>query len=175
MLDDDALEIDEEDLKAVGASAVAAADDEDTPFHIDDDLFAGIGTAAPASPSAVAASAGEERGVVGLAGDAGLSGHAFTLPRFESPTPATGEPIIDRDDEVPERYWPPEVAGLGRRALAVLVDQAILAAVLGVFFLGALTSLRLGGFDGALLVSAAGLGVSALPFTLLGLLISLCY
>ena len=37
---------------------------------------------------------------------------------------AGGEPIIDRDDEVPERFWAPEVAGLGSaRALALLVDQ----------------------------------------------------
>ena len=65
-------------------------------------------------------------------------GRPSLFPGADRGAEACGEPIIDRDDEVPERYWAPEVAGLGRRALALLVDQSLLLALLGVFFLGAL-------------------------------------
>ena len=74
-----------------------------------------------------------------------LPGPAFFLSGEEHGAPAVFEPIIDRDDEVPERYWAPEVAGLGRRALALLVDQLLLLAVLGIFFLGALLALQRNG------------------------------
>lgn len=85
------------------------------------------------------------------------------------------EPIIDRDDVVPERYWAPEIAGLSRRAIALLVDQSFLAAVLGLFFLGAFAALRLCGFDMGLFLGAASLQASALPFALLATVLSLAY
>ena len=60
-------------------------------------------------------------------------------------------------DEVPDRFWAPEVAGLGRRTLALLVDQSRFCwRVLGVFFLGALMALRLSGLDTSLLLSGRG-------------------
>lgn len=88
---------------------------------------------------------------------------------------AVFEPIIDRDEEVPERFWAPEVAGLDRRALALLVDQSLQLAILGVFFLGARLALRLNGFDTDSLLGPAGLRASALPFALLATGLSLVY
>ncbi len=88
---------------------------------------------------------------------------------------APGEPIIDRDDEVPERYWAPEIAGLGRRALAFVADQSILAVLLGLFFLGTYSALRLDGFAVDLFLGTESLQASALPFTLLAALLSLAY
>ncbi|MHB8834522.1 MAG: RDD family protein [Candidatus Methylomirabilia bacterium] len=106
---------------------------------------------------------------------ADLAGPALVLPGEEHGHPVDLEPIIDRDDEVPERYWAPEIAGLGRRALALLVDQLLLAAVLGIFFLGALTALQNNGLTTGLLLTADGLQASALPFALLAALLSLGY
>lgn len=88
---------------------------------------------------------------------------------------APGESIIDRDDDVPGRYWAPEIAPLAWRALALLVDQAILAAALGLFFLGAGAALRIEGFDAGFLLGAANLRASALPFALLAAVLSLAY
>ncbi len=102
---------------------------------------------------------------------AGYDADAPGVPEIEE----GGEPLIDRYDEVPERYWAPEVAGLGRRALALLADQTVLAAALGIFFLGAGTALRLNGFDTGVILAAAGLRASALPFALLAVVLSLAY
>lgn len=84
-------------------------------------------------------------------------------------------PIIDREDDVPERFWAPEIVGLGRRAAALAIDQALLAGTLGVFFLGAAGALRLSGFDTDYLYAPAGLQAALLPFTLLAALLSLVY
>lgn len=88
---------------------------------------------------------------------------------------APGGPIIDRDDEVPGRYWAPEIAGLRRRACALLVDQSLLAAVLGLFFLGTVAALRFDGHEKGLLLDAGSLRESALPFGLLAAVLSLAY
>ena len=104
-----------------------------------------------------------------------LPGPAFSFAGEEPVGDAGGETVIDRDDEVPERFWGPEVAGLGRRSLALLVDQALLLAALGAFFLGALMALRLNGFDAGVLLAAAGLEASVLPFALLAAVLSLAY
>ena len=170
MLDDDAIEIGAEDLDRELADGPAfVADDGGPPFLIDDDLFSpdgdglhdpGTGPADWADPWTAVV---EEQ-----------SGPAFTYAG-EEPGTTGGGSVIDRDDEVPERYWAPEVAGLGRRALALLVDQSLLTAALGVFFLGALVALRLNGIEAELLLGAAGLRASALPFALLAALLSIAY
>jgi uncharacterized RDD family membrane protein YckC len=145
-------------------------------FHIDDELFLErdsgapeVRGAAPASPSWPAQD--------GLWPDvdADLPGPDFAFPDEEHPVSTGGEPIIDRDDEVPDRYWAPEVAGLGRRALALLVDQSLLMAVLGIFFVGAFLALRINGFDTRLFLAGAGLQASALPFALLAAVLSFAY
>ena len=51
-----------------------------------------------------------------------------------------------------------ERLAIGRRALALLVDQSVLLALLGLFFLGAFSALRLGGLDADLLLAAARTG-----------------
>lgn len=93
-------------------------------------------------------------------------------PRASTAT-APGGPIIDRADEVPGRFWAPEIAGIGRRALALLVDQSLLAAVLGLFFLGTLAALRFDGYETGLLLETGSLRKSALPFALLAVVLSL--
>lgn len=141
------FEVEEADLGRVPSAGPGfVGDDGGPPFQIEDDLFVGH-----------------------------LSGPAFFLPGEEHGAPAVFEPIIDRDDEVPERYWAPEVAGLGRRALALVVDQLLLVALLGVFFLGALLALRRNGLANGFFLAAAGLQASALPFALLAALLSLAY
>lgn len=165
---DDAIMVGEEDLDTAVAAAPGSVDaDGGPPFCIDDDLFAGL-NAAPFEAPALAS---------GQADGAGYGGSRpeVALPAGPSGEQAFGEPIIDRDDEIPERCWAPEVAGLGTRALAVLVDQSLLLLVLGAFSLGALAAFRLGGIDTGLFLGASGLRASALPFGLLAALLSLCY
>ena len=141
------FEVEEGDLGRVpSAGSGFVGDDDGPPFQIEDDLFVGH-----------------------------LPEPAFFLPGEEHGAPAVFEPIIDRDDEVPERYWAPEVAGLGRRALALVVDQLLLAALLGMFFLGALLALQRNGLTNGFFLDAAGLQASALPFALLAALLSLAY
>lgn len=83
--------------------------------------------------------------------------------------------IIVHDEEVPDHYWAPEVAGLGRRALALAADLTLLVPVLAIFYLGAYLALRLNGFDTGLLLDATGFQASALPFTLLAAVLSLAF
>lgn len=177
MLDDDAIEVEEDDLAAAGSAAPGSVDDDGgPPFRIDDDLFSGRDTEFPEVPGrASGPDDWADQGGGWLAAGADLPGPAFALSAGSPADQASGEPIIDRDDEVPERCWAPEVAGLGRRALALLVDQSFLLAILGVFFLGAFAALRLGGFDTGRFLAPAGLQASALPFALLATLLSLCY
>lgn len=88
--------------------------------------------------------------------------------------PAAG-PIIDADDQIPDRYWATEVAGLGRRAAALGVDNVILSAITGLFFASALLALAGSGYDTSFLLSPAGLWAVALPFALLAALLGLAY
>jgi uncharacterized RDD family membrane protein YckC len=151
-------------------------DDDASPFRIDDELFIGYDLGAHEVPGTAPRSVDRARHHAGWpAAGADLSGPAFVFPDEEHGPPADVEPIIDRDDEVPERYWAPEVAGLGRRALALLVDQCILMTVLGIFFLGALVALRRNNLTTGLFLTAEGLQASALPFALLAALLSLAY
>jgi len=177
MLDDDAIEVGEEDFAGALISGPGpAADDDGPPFRIDDDLFMDYDTAAPAAPDGVTGSAAwAAQGIVWPAADADPPRSAFAFSGAERVGDACVEPVIDRDEEVPDRFWAPEVAGIGRRALALLVDQSVLLALLGVFFLGAFSALRLGGLDTDLLLAAPGLKASALPFALLAALLSLAY
>ena len=172
MLDDDAIEVGADDLDIVyPAGPGALEDDGGPPFRIDDDLFSGHAPAA--RPPEVAG--GVDPGCDWPAAAPDRSEPVFALASGQPGAEECGAPIIDRDDEVPERCWAPEVAGLGRRALALLVDQALLLAVLGIFFLGTVAALRLGGFDAGPLLAAGGVQASALPFTLLGAVLSLAY
>jgi uncharacterized RDD family membrane protein YckC len=172
MLDDDAIEVGEEDLDHALSAAIDAGEDDGSSFRIDDDLFAGdpVTHEVPDVPAVRADPAVRHGPWVD-----DLPGPALELPEQERRSPAGAEPIIDRDDEVPERYWAPEVAGLGRRAVALLIDQGLLLATLGVFFVGTLLALRLNGIDADVLLAAAGLQASALPFALLGAGLSLAY
>jgi len=173
MLDDDAIEIRDDDLDAVLAAApVSPEDDAGPPFRIDDDLFMGREPGAPEVPgSADWTDHGGSRPAAGV----DLPWPPFALSGNAPDGEAAGEPIIDRDDEVPERYWAPEIAGLGRRALGLLLDQLVLTLVLGVFVLGAFLALRLNGFDTDLFLAAAGFQASALPFALLAAVLNLVY
>jgi uncharacterized RDD family membrane protein YckC len=83
--------------------------------------------------------------------------------------------LIDRDDEVPERFWTAEGAGMGRRVVGLLVDHALLGAALALFFGGAYLSFHLSEFDPSLLLSPRGLAAAALPFVLLAVLLGLSY
>jgi len=141
-------------------------------FQIDDDIFIGSAHGAPVVPGA---DYFIDQGGCRPAAGAARPGPVIVLSREESDLAAGVGSIIDRDHEVPERYWGPEVAGLGERALALLVDQSVLMAVLGVFFLGASLALRLNGIDTGLLLDAAGIKASALPFALLAAGLSLAY
>ena len=177
MLDDDAIEVGEEDLAGALSIGPAPADDDGgPPFRIDDDLFLEYDSAAPAVPAGVPGSTvWADRGGIWPAAGADSPGSDLALSGAEPGSEACGEPIIERDDEVPDCFWAPEVAGLGRRALALLVDQSLLLALLGVFFLGAVMAFRFGGLDTGLLLAAGGLEASALPFALLAALLSLAY
>ena len=149
-------------------------DDGGIPFQIDGNLFQGnlsgdqsvSGTAAPAAAWTHQGSVGPEA--------AGQSGPAF-VAQDEELLAASGEPPVDLEEEVLGCRPAPEAAGLGRRTVALLVDQALLAAILGVFFLGAFLALRISGFDTGHFLSAAGLRASLAPFALLFALLSLVY
>ena len=159
-----------------GDDFVEMLDDDAPPFRIDDDLFIGHGPGASEVPGAAPRSVDWARHHDDWpAAGADLSGMAFVLPDEEHGSPADAEPIVDRADEVPERHWAPEVAGLGQRALALLVDLCILMAVLGIFYLGALVALRRNNLTTGLFLTAEGLQASALPFALLAALLSLAY
>lgn len=173
MLDDDAMEVGEDDLDWAPSAGPGFVGEYAGPaFRIDDDLFAGHDPGVPEEPGA-ADRAQPRDGWPALGAD--FSGQAFVLPDQKPGPPPDVEPIIDRDDEVPERCWAPEVAGLGRRALALLVDQVLLLAILGVFFLGALMALQRNGLTTGLSLGTPGLQASALPFVLLAALLSLAY
>lgn len=86
-----------------------------------------------------------------------------------------GSRVIYREDGVPERYWDPEIVGWGRRTLALFIDQALLTALFGAFFLGAYLALWLSGFDMDFFPTSAGLRATFLPFALLAALLSLIY
>lgn len=165
-LPDDALELSEDDLAATGDPAGEA---DETPFHIDDDIF-DFGETAAAPPAAGAEPAA-----------AGCWQPFAVEPPEPAPGPSGqewaggGEPVIDRDEEIPERFWAPEIAGLGRRAAALLVDQAILALLLGLFFAAAYLALGVTGFDTDHLLSPDGLRASLAPFAMLAVVLSLAY
>lgn len=172
----DALPVGDEDLQEVLARGTAAsAERDDGPeFRIDEELF----------PDAAPVSWAERSEGAPLALEpAGGGEWSSPLPDPDGPgllleeegSGWEGAPIIDRDEEVPERFWAPEVAGLGRRGLALLVDHALLGALLGVFFFGACAALRLSGTESDPLLAAAGLQAASLPFALLALLLSLVY
>jgi uncharacterized RDD family membrane protein YckC len=160
-----------------GGDFVEMLDEDAGPlFRVDDDLFIGHDPGATEAPGAAPrfkdwAHHHDDSLAVG----ADQSGPAFVLHDEEHSLFAGVESIIDRDDEVPERYWSPEVAGLGRRALALLADQCLLLAVLGIFFLAALLALQRNGLAAGLSLAAPGLQASVLPFALLAVLLSLVY
>lgn len=173
---DDALEVGEDDLDKVLSAGLDLFGDDGggPPFRIDDDLFLGHDPWVPALPAAAAASIEQAQRRDGSpAVGADPAEPAFAPPDEEHGHPLELEPIIDRDDEVPERYWAPEIAGLRRRALALLVDQLLLLAVLGLFFLGALAALEHNSLTAGWFLTADGLQASALPFALLAALLSL--
>jgi uncharacterized RDD family membrane protein YckC len=86
-----------------------------------------------------------------------------------------GGPIIDRHEEVPECFWAPAGAGFSRRAAALLIDHALQAALLGLFFLGALLTLTKEGLDTDTVLGPAGLQAALIPLVLLAALLSLAY
>jgi uncharacterized RDD family membrane protein YckC len=146
-----------------------------TALHVEEDLFQGnLPGDQPAPGSAAPAGAWADQGISGSEAAAYQSGPASVI-HDEALFAAAGEPVIDRKEKVPECCQAPEAAGLGRRAVALLVDQAILAAILGVFFLGAFLALRISGFDTELFLSSTGLRASLPPFALLAALLSLVY
>ena len=177
MLDDDAIEVGEDDLEvAPSASPGFVGDNDGPPFKIEDDLFIGHKSGAPEVPDTAPGSIDWAHQHAGWpAAGSNLSEPVFVLPDEEHGPPADVEPIIDRDDEIPERYWAPEVAGLGRRALALLADQLLLMGILGIFFLGALMALQRNNVMTGWFLAADGLQASALPFALLAALLSLAY
>lgn len=146
----------------------------DLPELIDDDTLE-VGESDLERALTAASGFVADRDAVSFRIDDDLPGPAFALQDPEERLPAGAEPIIDRADEVPQRYWAPEVAGLGRRAAALLVDHVLLLATLGIFLLGAALALRLNGLERELFLSAAGLRASALPFALLGAGLSLAF
>jgi len=162
------LHVDEHDLeRALLAAEMSQAVDRS--FRVDDDLHLST------DGSTQEPEQSPDDPLPADPGSPGPSEPTFVLAGDSGPAGARSEPIIDRYDEVPERCWAPEVAGLGRRALAILVDQSILAGILGGFFLGASFALRLNDVDAGMLRSADGLWVSALPFALLAALVSFAY
>jgi len=96
---------------------------------------------------------------------------AFAWPR----EPERPEAVIDREEAVPEQFWAPEGAGLGRRAAAATVDALVLAGALALFAGGAWLALRAGGLAAGSLLEEATLRAVALPFLLLALLLGFCY
>jgi uncharacterized RDD family membrane protein YckC len=126
-------------------------DDGSTLFRIDAEPFQGHPSPEPAVPGAA------------------------LVVQAEDLAAAAVVPVIDREEDRPRHCSAPEVAGLGRRGAALLADQAILAAVLGMFFLGALFALKLSGFETDLFLAPAGLRAALAPFALLAALLSLAY
>jgi hypothetical protein len=96
-------------------------------FRVDDDLF-GDGDNHPPTPAA----RGElpDKPEIGEPFVLAPHGPAFDLAGEAHAAGDDDQPVVDRDDEIPDRFWAPEIAGLGRRAAALLVDQAILALLL---------------------------------------------
>jgi uncharacterized RDD family membrane protein YckC len=156
------IEVGEDDLDQGLFPAVVVPDEDDggPPFHFDEDFFSGRTTGDSGEPASAA--------II-------RTWPAFSLAAEEPGAGATGLPIIDRDDEIPEQFWVPEVAGLGRRGVALLVDQALLAVILGVFYLGAFLAFQLADFETDYFLAASGLQAALLPFTLLAALLSLAY
>jgi len=176
MLDDDSIEVGVADLDSALPARPGFVEDDAPPFRIDDDLFVGHDPGTHGVPGTAPDSVDwTQHNDSWPAAGAVPSGPAFVLPNEEHGVLTDDEPIIDRDDEVPERYWAPEVAGLGRRALALLVDQLLLVATIGIFYLGALVALQSNNLATGLFLSADGLQASALPFALLAALLSLAY
>lgn len=165
---DDALELSEDDLALHGG---AVPEDAGMPFHIDDDVLA-FGEADGFEPPRLSGGT-----------DPAADWQPFTVeppePFFGLPgedgAGGGGEPVIDRDEEIPERFWAPEIAGLRRRAAALVLDLAILALLLGIFFAAAYVALGVSGFDAGHLLSPAGLQASVPPFAMLAILLSLAY
>lgn len=89
--------------------------------------------------------------------------------------PAEAVPVIDRVEEIPEQYWAAQGARFPRRFAALVADQALLAALLGLFLCGGALALRREGIAVSTLVSGSGLGAARLPLALLGALVSLVY
>lgn len=156
------LEVTAEDLLA---AEQRSADESGPDFNLDDDLVP------PALPGL------EEEGIAVLSPPwrPELRDDAESMPSGEAPPAWRPDPIIDRDEEVPERFWTMEGAGLGRRIAAVALDQVLIALALGLFFGGACLSFRISGFDPALFLAPAGLTAALLPFVLLALLLNLGY
>jgi len=173
---DDGLPVSDEDLEAAAdrGTASSAAGGGASAFRIDDDLFPDTAAAAEAGPAGNAPLFLESFG-------GGESSPA--LPDPDGPGLLLEDegagwdcgPIVERHEEVPERFWAPEVAGLGRRGVALLIDQTVLGALLGVFFLAACAALRLSGFAADALFAAAALQAVLPPFALLAVLLSLVY
>jgi uncharacterized RDD family membrane protein YckC len=150
-------------------------DDGGIPFQFDSDLFQENLSDDKALPGAAApAGGGADQPSFGPEATVDQSGPAFAL-NDEEPSAGAGEPALDRGEETPEFHQVPEVAGLGRSAVALLVDQGILGAILGFFFLGAFLALKISGFDTDLFLSSTGLRASLAPFALLAALLSLVY
>ncbi len=98
---------------------------------------------------------------------------AFRLPGDDAPP--RGGAIIDRDEAVPEEFWAAEGAGLVRRAGAAAADAIVLALALALFVAGAWSALRVAGLDPDRLLRTAVVDAVALPFAVLGLILSLAY
>lgn len=167
--DDDAFEVNEADLDL----APDMVESHTGPlFTIDEDLLG-----APGSPGASHEGFSEwaDRVEPWQPFTVEMSEPALVFAGEEQAAGAGGQPVINRDEEVPERYWAPEIAGLGRRTAALVVDQAILALLLGGFFAAAFLAFRLSGFDTGLFLSLPGLQAALLPFALLAILLGLAY
>lgn len=178
MLDDDTLEIGEEELAPLAPADQSGGEPDDgpMPFHLDDEIFGDTALAATSTPGEPTGPGGWESPAEREPGPASqIPEPLFVLSEDAAAASGAGAPVIDRDEEVPERFWAPEIAGLRRRAAAQLVDQTLLALLLGGFFATALVALRLAGLDGDPLLRPNGLQAAALPFALLGALLSLCY
>ena len=89
--------------------------------------------------------------------------------------PVEAPPLIDRVEEIPERFWAPAGAGLTRRAAALLIDLAVQAALLGLFLAGAALALERAGLEASALLSRPGFRAALLPLSLLAALVSLAY
>jgi uncharacterized RDD family membrane protein YckC len=168
------LEVGEQELEALSLPPVPVSVHDTGDFRIDDDLLAPSTAEAWPLPLRVAPAFdnwGCEEGLESAV--AGATARPFTLEVPEADEPPGGAAsVIDSDDEVPDRFWAPEGARLGRRAAAVAIDLVVLTAVLGIFYLGAFVALRASGVAAAALLSPSGLAAGLAPFGLLGLLVS---